>query len=122
PAASSRRRAPSASAPSRAPSILTGEAESVTAAMSWCHSAPGGASLSRSLAAHRYRGREDLADLCAELGGCSRVSLAERRLKALGGDVERAHETLGERDDARRARTRLERIGAVGELGVAGRR
>ena len=35
-------------------------------------------------------GGAELAELCAELGCGSRVSFAERRLEALGGDVERA--------------------------------
>ena len=67
-------------------------------------------------------GGAELAELCAELGRRSGVSFAERRLEARGGDVERAHEALGERDHARRAGIRLERVRAVGDLRVAARR
>ena len=66
-------------------------------------------------------GGAELAELRAELGRRSGVSFAERRLEALGGDVERADEALGERDHARRARIRLERVRAVGDLRVAAR-
>ncbi len=51
--------------------------------------------------------------------GCSGVAFAERSLETLGRDVERAHEAFRERDQPCRARIRLERVRAGGDLRVA---